>query len=152
MALNQKNILNLLTNFLRSFQIHKDPTSDIGTLRKLPPVSCMAIITITSPATLQYNIGWSVEKHAMSKSKNEALTPLPTSLRRPPPPTRVTSLETSSSEQSVYNSFQVAIWPTVPTSSFRNVNENMILHMLWHHWCTWPHAPKRISPLWLEVQ
>jgi hypothetical protein len=32
MALNQKNILNLLTNFLRSFQIHKGPTSDIGTL------------------------------------------------------------------------------------------------------------------------
>ena len=25
-ALNQKNLLNLLTNFLRSFQIHKDPT------------------------------------------------------------------------------------------------------------------------------
>jgi hypothetical protein len=25
--------LNLLTNFLRSFQIHKGPTSDIGTLR-----------------------------------------------------------------------------------------------------------------------
>ena len=24
--------LNLLTNFLRSFQIHKDPTSDISTL------------------------------------------------------------------------------------------------------------------------
>jgi hypothetical protein len=31
-ALNQKNLLNLLTNFLRSFQIHKGPTSDIGTL------------------------------------------------------------------------------------------------------------------------
>jgi hypothetical protein len=29
-ALNKKNIL---TNFLRSFQIHKDPTSDIGTLK-----------------------------------------------------------------------------------------------------------------------
>ena len=34
-ALNQKNILNLLTNFLRSFQIHKDPTSDMGTLNFL---------------------------------------------------------------------------------------------------------------------
>jgi hypothetical protein len=33
-ALNQKNILNLLTNFLRSFQIHKGPTSDIGTLNQ----------------------------------------------------------------------------------------------------------------------
>jgi hypothetical protein len=32
MALNQKQILNLLTNFLRSFQIHKGPTSDIGLL------------------------------------------------------------------------------------------------------------------------
>jgi hypothetical protein len=32
MALNKKNILNLLTNFLRSFQIHKGPTSDIGLL------------------------------------------------------------------------------------------------------------------------
>jgi hypothetical protein len=32
-ALNQTNLLNLLTNFLRSFQIHKGPTSDIGTLR-----------------------------------------------------------------------------------------------------------------------
>ena len=31
-ALNQRNLLNLLTNFLRSFQIHKGPTSDIGTL------------------------------------------------------------------------------------------------------------------------
>jgi hypothetical protein len=31
-ALNQKNLLNLLTNFLRSFRIHKGPTSDIGTL------------------------------------------------------------------------------------------------------------------------
>jgi hypothetical protein len=28
-ALNQKNILNLLTNFLGSVQIHKGPTSDI---------------------------------------------------------------------------------------------------------------------------
>jgi hypothetical protein len=27
-----KNLWNLLTNFLRSFQIHKGPTSDIGTL------------------------------------------------------------------------------------------------------------------------
>ena len=33
-ALNQKIILNLLTNFLRSFQINKGPTSDIGTLSK----------------------------------------------------------------------------------------------------------------------
>jgi hypothetical protein len=31
-ALNQKKLLNLLTNFLRSFQIQKGPTSDIGTL------------------------------------------------------------------------------------------------------------------------
>jgi hypothetical protein len=31
-ALNRKIILNLLTYFLRSFQIHKGPTSDIGTL------------------------------------------------------------------------------------------------------------------------
>jgi nucleoside recognition membrane protein YjiH len=48
--------------------------------------------------------------------------------------------------------FKFLFWPTVPTSSFRNVNQNMALHMLWHHWCTWPHAPKRISPLWLAVQ
>jgi hypothetical protein len=34
-ALNQKNLLNLLTNFLRSFQIHKGPTSDIGTLNRI---------------------------------------------------------------------------------------------------------------------
>jgi hypothetical protein len=33
-ALNQKKLLNLLTNFLRSLQIHKGPTSDIGTLIK----------------------------------------------------------------------------------------------------------------------
>ena len=33
-ALNQKNLLNLLTNFLRSVQIHKGPTSDIGTLNR----------------------------------------------------------------------------------------------------------------------
>jgi hypothetical protein len=33
-------------------------------------------------------------------------------------------------EQSVYNSVQVAIRLTVPTSSFRNVNQNMALHML----------------------
>ena len=32
-ALNQKKLLNLLTNFLRSVQIHKGPTSDIGTLK-----------------------------------------------------------------------------------------------------------------------
>jgi hypothetical protein len=31
-ALKQKKLLNLLTNFLRSFQIYKCPTSDIGTL------------------------------------------------------------------------------------------------------------------------
>jgi hypothetical protein len=31
-AVNQKNLLNLLTNFLRSVQIRKGPTSDIGTL------------------------------------------------------------------------------------------------------------------------
>jgi hypothetical protein len=37
MALNQKNRLNLLTNFLRSFQIHKGPTSDIGTLSDSAP-------------------------------------------------------------------------------------------------------------------
>jgi hypothetical protein len=36
-ALNQKNILNLLTNFLRSVQIHKGPTSDIGTLTECQP-------------------------------------------------------------------------------------------------------------------
>jgi hypothetical protein len=30
-ALNQKNLLNLLTNFLHYFRIHKGPTSDIGT-------------------------------------------------------------------------------------------------------------------------
>ena len=32
-ALNQKTVLNLLTNFLRSIQIHKGHTSDIGTLK-----------------------------------------------------------------------------------------------------------------------
>jgi hypothetical protein len=37
-ALNQKNLLNLLTNFLRSFQIHKGPTSDIDTLIKITNV------------------------------------------------------------------------------------------------------------------
>ena len=31
-ALNQKKLFNLLTNFSRSFQIHEGPTSDIGTL------------------------------------------------------------------------------------------------------------------------
>jgi hypothetical protein len=31
-APNQKKLLNLLTNIWRSFQIHKCPTSDIGTL------------------------------------------------------------------------------------------------------------------------
>ena len=31
--LNQKRLKNLLNNFLRSFQIRKDPTSDIGTLK-----------------------------------------------------------------------------------------------------------------------
>ena len=30
--LNQKRLKNLLTNFLCSFQIRKDPLSDIGTL------------------------------------------------------------------------------------------------------------------------
>ena len=30
--LNQKRLKNLLTNFLGSFQIRKDPLSDIGTL------------------------------------------------------------------------------------------------------------------------
>jgi hypothetical protein len=35
-ALNQKQFLNLLTKFLRSFQIHKGPTSDIGTLSLFP--------------------------------------------------------------------------------------------------------------------
>ena len=30
--LNQKRLKNLLTNFLCSFQIRKDPMSDIGTL------------------------------------------------------------------------------------------------------------------------
>jgi hypothetical protein len=32
-GLNQKRLKNLLNNFLRSFQIRKDPTSDIGTLK-----------------------------------------------------------------------------------------------------------------------
>jgi hypothetical protein len=31
-GLNKKRLKNLLNNFLRSFQIRKDPTSDIGTL------------------------------------------------------------------------------------------------------------------------
>jgi hypothetical protein len=31
-APNQKNRLNLLTNFLRSFQIHKGPTSDTNVM------------------------------------------------------------------------------------------------------------------------
>ena len=33
--LNQKMLKNLLTNFLSSFQIRKDPMSDIGTLNKV---------------------------------------------------------------------------------------------------------------------
>ena len=32
-ALNQKTVLKLCTNFLRSIQIHKGPTSDTGTLK-----------------------------------------------------------------------------------------------------------------------
>ena len=31
-----KKLLNLLTNFLRSFQVHKSPISDIGTLIEMP--------------------------------------------------------------------------------------------------------------------
>ena len=37
--LNQKRLKNLLFNFLCSFQIHKDPLSDIGTFKPIPPPS-----------------------------------------------------------------------------------------------------------------